>query len=57
VGWNAGLRYRYIGNRPADETKTIISKGYFVTDAFLNFKGLKFEAGIAIENLIDARWK
>lgn len=57
TGWNGSLRYRYMANRPANEDNTVIAKGYFVTDAALNFAGKKWEAGIAIQNLFNTRWK
>ena len=57
IGLNASLRYRYMGNRPANETNSIVAKGYFVTDAAINFTHSKFEVGISVQNLFDVRWK
>ncbi len=57
AGWNGSLRYRYMANRPANETNTVIAKGYFVTDASLNFTQKKWEAGVAIQNLFNVKWK
>ena len=57
MGLNAGLRYRYMGDRPANETNSVIAKGYFITDAIMNFSYGKFEIGVTIQNLFDARWK
>lgn len=57
TGWNGSLRYRYMANRPANETNTVIAKGYFVTDAAINYAAKKWEAGIAIQNLFNTRWK
>ncbi|TMI92256.1 MAG: TonB-dependent receptor [Bacteroidetes bacterium] len=56
-GWNASLRYRYMGSRPADESNIIRATGYFVTDALVNFTQQKFEAGISIQNLFYVQWK
>jgi outer membrane cobalamin receptor len=57
IGLNAGLRYRYMGNRPANEDNSVIAKGYFVTDAVVNYTRSKFEVGVSVQNLFDVRWK
>ena len=57
VGLNASLRYRYMGDRPANEDNSVVAKGYFVADAVINYTRPKYETGIAIQNLFDVRWK
>jgi outer membrane cobalamin receptor len=54
---NASLRYRYMGNRPANEDNTVVAKGYFVTDAFVSYLKKKYEVSFAIQNLFNVRWK
>ena len=56
-GWNGSLRYRYMDDRPANEDNSVIAKGYFVADAALNYCKKKWEAGLAIQNLFDTKWK
>lgn len=56
-GINASLRYRYMGDRPANEDNSIVAKGYFVTDAFVSYTRKKYELGLAIQNLFDIKWK
>lgn len=56
-GWNGSLRYRYMGDRPANEDNSVVAKGYFVTDAAINYTMKKWEAGLSIQNLFDTRWK
>ena len=56
-GINAGVRYRYMSDRPANEDNSVIAKGYFVTDAIVSYERKKFETGISIQNLFDVRWK
>jgi hypothetical protein len=56
-GLNAALRYRYMGDRPANEDNSVVAKGYFVTDAVVNYTRPKFEVGVSIQNLFDVRWK
>jgi outer membrane receptor protein involved in Fe transport len=56
-GLNASLRYRYMGDRPANEDNSVIAKGYFVTDAVVSYERKKFEIGVSVQNLLDVRWK
>ena len=56
-GINAGLRYRFMGDRPANEDYSIKAKGYFVTDAAVNYTASKFEVGLNVQNLFNVRWK
>lgn len=54
---NVSLRYRYMGDRPANEDNTVVAKGYFVTDAFVNCLKKKYEIGLSIQNLFNVKWK
>ena len=54
---NASLRYRYMGDRPANEDNSIVAKGYFVTDAFVNYTKKKYEIGLSIQNVFNVKWK
>ncbi|WP_018615926.1 TonB-dependent receptor [Segetibacter koreensis] len=56
-GWNGSLRYRYMADRPANEDNSVVAKGYFVTDAAINYTKKRWEAGIAIQNLFNVKWK
>lgn len=56
-GWNGSLRYRWMGNRAANEDKSVVAKGYFITDAAINYTRAKWEAGIAIQNILNRKWK
>lgn len=56
-GWNGSLRYRYMADRPANEDNSVIAKGYFVFDAVMNYTEKRWEAGIAIQNLFNVKWK
>jgi outer membrane receptor protein involved in Fe transport len=56
-GFNGSLRYRFMGNRPANETNSVVAKGYFIADAALNYTAPKWEAGISIQNLLNSKWK
>lgn len=55
--FNAGFRYRYIGDRPANEDNSIIAEGYFVSDLNVNYDFTDhLRAGFAIQNLFDVEW-
>ena len=56
-GFNGSLRYRYIGNRPANEDYSLVASGYFITDAVINYTSAKYEIGLVINNIVNARWK
>lgn len=56
-GLNGSLRYRYMGDRPANEDNTIIANGYFISDVMVNYSDPRFEIGISIENIFNTQWK
>jgi outer membrane receptor for Fe3+-dicitrate len=56
-GFNGGLRYRYLSDRPAIEDYSLTAKGYFVTDAVLNYTKSNYEIGLHINNLFNTKWK
>ncbi len=57
TGINGSLRYRLMGDRPANEDNSVIAKGYFVTDAAINYTKKKWETGLSIQNLFNIKWK
>ncbi len=56
-GFNGSLRYRFMGNRPANEKNSLTAVGYFVTDFILNYTRKKYEIGLTINNILNSRWK
>jgi TonB-dependent Receptor Plug Domain len=56
-GWNGSLRYRFMGDRPANEDYSVTAKGYFIVDAAINYSKKKWEAGISIQNVLNTKWK
>jgi hypothetical protein len=56
-GWNGSLRYRYMSDRPANEDNSVVAKGYFVTDASINYTKRKWEVGLSVQNAFNVRWK
>ena len=55
-GFSAALRYRYIGDRAANEDNSVIAEGYLLADAVVNYRRQKFEIGFSAENLFDIEW-
>ncbi len=56
-GVNASVRYRYMGDRPANEDNSTIAEGYFVTDLYLGYNRKRYEIMLAIQNVMDVKWK
>lgn len=54
--WGASLRFRHLGDRPANEDNSVTAKGYTVFDAAVNYALPKFEFGIQIQNLFNTEW-
>ncbi len=55
-GINGGLSYRYMHNRPGNNTNTLKADGYYVTDLKLNYTKKRYEVGLTIENLLNTKW-
>ncbi|MBA4849362.1 TonB-dependent receptor [Emticicia sp. BO119] len=56
-GLSGSLRYRYVGDRPANEDGSIVAKGYFVTDALFSYTKSRYTLGLNVQNLFNACWK
>ena len=46
-----------MADRPANEDYSTIAKGYFITDAAVNYSKKKWEADLAIQNVFNVKWK
>ena len=55
-GFNGGISYRYLHDRPANGDYSLTAKGYFLTDLTVNYTKRKYEIGIGIENLLNIKW-
>ena len=56
-GFNGSLRYRLMGDRPANEENSVVAKGYFVWDGTLNYTSKNWELGISFQNIFNVKWK
>ncbi|WP_109852554.1 TonB-dependent receptor domain-containing protein [Aquimarina sp. AU58] len=54
--FSGGLRYRYLGDRAANEDNSIVAKGYTIFDANVNYTWNDFNIGLTIENLFNSEW-
>jgi hypothetical protein len=57
TGFSGSLRYRYMGDRPANDNYSLTAEGYFVTDFVLNYMKKKYEIGLTINNVLNTKWK
>ncbi|WAC03205.1 TonB-dependent receptor [Lacinutrix neustonica] len=56
-GFSGGIRYRYLGDRAANENYSVTAQGYFITDFNLNYEINKnMTLGFSIENIFDTEW-
>lgn len=55
-GLYGSLRYRYIGDRPANEDNSVVATGQFVVDALLGFKKRNYEFVLSVQNLLDEEY-
>jgi outer membrane cobalamin receptor len=55
-GFNGGLFYRYMKDRPANENNSITAKGYFLLDGSFNYTQPKYEVGLSLENILNVDW-
>lgn len=57
TGINGSIRYRWLGNRPANEDYSTTATGYFVNDLVLNYTTRKYEIGFSVNNIFNVKWK
>lgn len=55
-GFSTALRYRYIGDRPANEDNSVTAKGYFLTDIRAEMKIKALDLFVSVENLWNSSW-
>ncbi len=56
-GFAAALRFRYLGNRPANEDRTLTAQGWTLLDLLLRYRWRFLEASLALTNLTDTDWR
>ncbi len=56
-GFSAGLRVRYLGDRWANEDRTIPARGYTLLDLVGNYRWRNIGAQLSFLNLTDTDWR
>lgn len=56
-GFTGSVRYRFIGDRPANETNSVRADGYLITDIAIGYGLRKFEFNVSVENLFNQEWR
>ncbi len=54
---SASLRYRHMGDRPANDDNSRIAPGYTLVDAVVNYSVKHYEFGMQIQNLFNVQWR
>ena len=55
-GWSSSLRYRFMSDRPADETNEVTALGYGLVDLKVNYTYQSWTFGVSVENLFNSNW-
>lgn len=55
-GIKGSLRYRWVGDRPANEDNSVVAKGYFLLDAALTYSVKNMEFSLSAANLLNIDW-
>lgn len=56
-GLSVGLRGRFLGNRPADETDTLTAQGWFLMDLLASYRWRNVQLNLALQNLTNTDWR
>lgn len=55
-GINASLRYRHVGDRSANQDKSVLALGYTLVDAVVSYTQSHYEIKVSVENLLNKEW-
>ena len=55
-GFGANVRYRYIGDRPANEDSSVTAEGHTLVNVGLSYAFGPFKYFVTVENLFDVEW-
>jgi outer membrane cobalamin receptor len=56
-GFSGSLRYRFIGDRPANETNSVEAEGYVIADAVISYQWKNWELKVSAENMLNTKWR
>ena len=52
----AGIQFRYLQDRPANESNTIVAEGYNITDVNASYQIGRIILGVTVENVFNQEW-
>ncbi len=55
-GYEGSLRYRRVGDRPANEDGSVTAAGYTVFDLAASYRKNRYKIHLVVENLFNAAW-
>ncbi len=55
-GFNGSIRYTFVGDRPANETNSVVALGYTIINFGLAYEWKHFLFSITLENLFNTEW-
>ncbi len=55
-GLRASIRYRYVGDRPANEDNSVRALGHFLLDAGVSYTTRSFQLAVNATNLLNEEW-
>jgi outer membrane receptor protein involved in Fe transport len=55
--WSGSLRYRFLGDRPANEDYSTTASGYCLADAVLGYTAKNLTLKLSVENIANRQWK
>ena len=55
-GLDLSLRYRLIGDRPANEDDSVTAEGHFLLQADIGYQVDRWRLQLSLENLLDSEW-
>ncbi len=53
----AALRVRHLGERPANEDRSLTAEGFTLVDANVGVRHRALEVGVDVQNVFDVRWR
>ncbi|ALJ00508.1 TonB-dependent receptor [Rufibacter tibetensis] len=56
-GFKGSMRYRFVGDRAANEDYSVTASGYFLLDAVASYTYKNLEFKLSGENLLNSNWK
>lgn len=56
-GLGGSLRYRYMGDRPANTDNSLVATGYFICDALVTYTGKRYAVALSVQNIFNQQWK